>query len=101
MYLLPTIFNFIGDYDELCELRSVCRYFKDTINKKCICSLTLSEDNSFVLYLYNRQLTVLICRNMDLKSLPELPMNRVLHCSENMIETIPFLSKNHSATTTN
>ncbi len=89
MWCISTIFDFIGDFDKLTEMRAVCKEFKKNISKTNINALEMNEKNKYVLEKFNKQLIYLYCPYNDLKVLPELPNIKYIDCSWNDIEIFP------------
>ncbi len=94
MWYITFIFDFVGDFDKLTEMRAVCKEFKKRISKRNIKALKLGDNNYYILETFNKQLIYLDCSYKQLTSLPELPNNKILYCYDNQLTSLPELPKN-------
>ena len=69
MFWCDTIFQFVGVYEDLKQLRSVCRHFKHTIRPTHI--LSMKKYNEELVIRYADQLTYLDCSCSRIKQLPK------------------------------
>ena len=90
MFWCATIFEFVGTYEDLKELRCVCRHFKHLIRPSHI--LSMKKYNHQLILRYADQLTLLDCSRQDIAQLPERMKNmKHLNCNSNDLTTLPEL----------
>jgi Leucine-rich repeat (LRR) protein len=92
--ILSFVFEFVGFYDELISIRSVCKFFKQCVKKKCITGIKLLHENPehmFVLFSCATTLRYIKCSNLGIHSLPQFLNCRYLDCSHNYLKEIPYM----------
>ena len=96
-FVLYAVLPFVGDYDELSNLRLINKRFAKFINKKFIFRISVQENMSnyeLAIKLFN-QITTLECSGMDIKTLPKSTSITELYCpiNELLVIDIPSLKK--------
>ena len=73
MFWCDTIFEFVGTYEDLKDLRSVCSHFKHIIHPAQI--RTMKEYDEKLVFKYADQLTRLDCSRQGISQLPKSTNN--------------------------